>query len=324
MTTAGDITAQVPRRDATSRIALIDLCRGMALLAMALFHGLWDASYLGLIDIGIGVTPGWIAFQRAILTVFLLLAGASLVLAHGERIRWRPFWRRWLTVVGGAALVTLGTYLLLPNYVAYFGVLHAIALFSILALPLLRAPLPSTIAAATAALLVAFYGNPLFNSRALSWIGFFTETPPTTDLVPVFPWFGVMLLGLVAMRLARPVLTRVRAFRLEARPSRFLRLLGRWSLVFYIVHQPLIWGALYGVALLKPNDDASVQAAEFTRACTASCDGEAKFCTAYCQCALDVVTRDDLWSAIAASPRSEAEQQSLNQIAGLCTAMATN
>src|SRR5262245_50643793 len=100
------------------RIALIDIARGTALLFMPLFHALWDASFLGLIDIGVGIAPGWIAFQRAILTAFLLLAGVSLVLGHGDGIRWRAFWRRWLMIVAAAALVTLGTWLMLPDYVA--------------------------------------------------------------------------------------------------------------------------------------------------------------------------------------------------------------
>jgi uncharacterized membrane protein len=246
----------------------------------------------------------------------------SLVLGHGDGIRWRAFWRRWLMIVGAAALVTLGTWLLLPDYVAYFGVLHAIALFSLLALPLLRAPLWVTIAVAAASMMVAFYGNPLFDSRWLSWIGFFINTPPTTDLVPVFPWFGVFLLGVVTARLWRSQLASLGGVELRGRAARFLQTLGRWSLVFYLLHQPILWGALYGVSLLKPAEVTDAKAAEFSNSCIASCSGEAEFCTAYCQCALDIVTRDDLWSAITAEPRSEADQQSLNQLAGLCTAMA--
>ena len=34
--------------------------------------------------------------------------------------------------------------------------------------------------------------------RWLDWIGFFRITPETADLVPVFPWLGVMLIGVLA------------------------------------------------------------------------------------------------------------------------------
>ncbi len=43
--------------------------------------------------------------------------------------------------------------------------------------------------------------SELFNTRWLAWIRFFTMVPETADLVPMFPWFGVVLLGMVGMRL---------------------------------------------------------------------------------------------------------------------------
>lgn len=310
----------------TSRIGAIDLARGIALVAMAGFHLLWDLSFYGLIDIGVGFSPFWIGVQRSILTAFLLLVGTGLVLAHGNGIRWRSFWRRWLMIVASAAAVTAGTWYLLPDYVAYFGVLHAIALFSLLALPLIRAPLWVVTAIAAIVMGAAFYSNPLFNTRALSWIGFFTEVPPTTDLVPVFPWFGVMLLGIVLARLAplRAALTPLAGWKLTSPPARLLRLLGRWSLLFYLLHQPLLLGIVIPLSQMQAHN-AAARTAEFTQSCTASCGAagaEAPYCTTYCQCALDISSRDDLWAAIAASPRSDEQQRSVDQMSKLCTAMA--
>ncbi|HWA20093.1 MAG TPA: heparan-alpha-glucosaminide N-acetyltransferase [Devosia sp.] len=307
------------------RIEALDWARGLALIAMAAYHTLWDLSFYGFIDIGIGVSPLWIAIQRGILTVFLLIAGASLQLAHGNAIRWPSFWRRWAMIAAGALAVTLGTYLLLPDYVAYFGVLHAIALFSLLALPFLRAPLWLVLAVAAAVLAVALYQNPAFDSRELSWIGFFTSTPSTTDLVPVVPWFGVMLLGMAGLRIAAQTkwLDAARHWRFAAPPSRILKLLGRWSLVFYLLHQPLLIGIIYPLSLMRP-DPIQVRADEFTQSCRASCSADEKFCTAYCECALDIVTRDDLWFAVDADPRSVEQERSVNQMASLCAAMAGN
>ena len=66
--------------------------------------------------------------------------------------------------------------------------------------------------------------------------------------MPVFPFFGMVLLGIAAAglcvrsgfmeRLARP--------RFDQLPARFLRFLGRHSLVYYLVHQPVMIALLYG------------------------------------------------------------------------------
>jgi uncharacterized membrane protein len=227
------------------RIELIDLLRGISLAAMAAYHLLWDLSFYRVIDIGIGYDPVWIGIQRSILTAFLLLVGAGLWLAHGNGIRWTSFWRRWAMIVAGALLVTLGTWFLLPDYIAYFGVLHAIALFSLLALPLIRAPLPVVLVVAFFFLVPpAILSSPMFNERWLSWIGFFTATPSTTDLVPVFPWFGVVLLGIAVARIASERGAMVSAARVKVRDpiGVTLRTIGRWSLAFYLLHQPLLVG----------------------------------------------------------------------------------
>ena len=39
---------------------------------------------------------------------------------------------------------------------------------------------------------------PLLNGRALNWLGLVSRKPFTEDYVPVLPWLGVMLIGLLA------------------------------------------------------------------------------------------------------------------------------
>ncbi len=290
----------------------LDVYRGLAILAMAAYHLCWDLNYYGLIDAGIGVDPAWITLQRSILTAFLLLAGAGLTLGHGEGIRWRSFWKRELMLIAAAIIVSAGTWFAFGPYLAYFGVLHAIALFSLMGLLFVRAPVWVGALTAAAFLLLPIWSNDAFDPKWLSWIGFFSHTPETADLVPVFPWFGVVLIGMLGMRLLRDR----PAFTWSSRNPvvRTLALMGRWSLVIYLVHQPLLFGLVTPVAnTLQEQQQAKF--ASFTQSCQARCgaDHDANFCTAYCQCALDITVRDNLWNAA---------PDGLQSMAKLCTAMA--
>src|SRR5690348_4773912 len=111
----------------TSRLQAVDVYRGLAIIAMAAYHTLWDLNFYGLIETGIGVDPLWITIQRSILTAFLLLAGASLTLAHGNGIRWPGFWKREAILVAAAVAVSLATWVEFQSAFAWFGVLHMIA-----------------------------------------------------------------------------------------------------------------------------------------------------------------------------------------------------
>lgn len=309
------------------RYPLIDILRGVALIVMAGYHVVWNLFYLGVYATDITVDPAWVAFQRSILGSFVFLAGASLVLGHGERIRWRSFWRRQAILVAAAIAVSIGTYIAFGPYFAFFGVLHAIALFSLLALPFLRAPLWLTALVAAAVIGATFlWSDPLFIDPWLAWIGFWPFSPPTVDLVPLVPWFGVALLGVIAMRviLASPLRP---ALAWRGGPiGGVLGFIGRWSLIFYLVHQPILYGSLsLLVGLFPAQPPALTDATEFAQSCQSTCTASGTpeaYCTAYCACTLDAIEQGNLWDALGAEVQTEAQQSQTSQVINLCRAMA--
>src|SRR5690606_19587187 len=98
------------------------------------------------------------------------------------------------------------------------------------------------------------WNDAMFEARWLAWIGFWPKSPPTSDVVPIFPWFGVVLLGVALMRviLASPLRAGISSWRSEVPVAKGVAWLGRWSLLFYLLHQPVIIGVLYGVMLIQP------------------------------------------------------------------------
>ena len=315
-----DLTGSRPR------FAIVDIARGVAIIAMMAYHLCWDLSYFRFIPADVGYDPQWVLIARSILSAFLFLVGIGLVLGHGNGIRWRSFWRRWLFVVAGALAISAATYFAFPQSFVYFGVLHAIALFSLLGLAFLRTPL--WLAIAVAAIVVALplvYSDPLFNQKAWSWLGFWQIPPPTNDLVPVFPSFGTVLLGIIAARLILPsrFAPRLAAIAPSGRLPRLLAFLGRWSLVIYLVHQPILLGLVYPAsAILQPQ--LAMRDAGFLRSCQSTCEAggtPADMCVTYCQCGLAGVKANDLWNAIETGMVTAAEQALLDAQNRQCSAV---
>src|SRR5262245_16975266 len=96
------------------RIEAIDLARGAALVAMALYHFTWDLEFFRYADAGMTAQGGWKLFARCIASSFLFLVGVSLVLAHGKGIRWSRFLRRLGMVAGAALAISVVTYFAVP------------------------------------------------------------------------------------------------------------------------------------------------------------------------------------------------------------------
>ncbi|MBL8563890.1 MAG: DUF1624 domain-containing protein [Gemmobacter sp.] len=224
------------------RLWILDTARTMALLGMVLFHFTYDLEMFGLLAPGTASGGFFWYHARAVAGSFLALAGVSLWLAHGQGIRWPGFWRRWLKLAAAAALVSLATRLAMPEVWVFFGILHAIALFSLIGLAFLRLPAVVTLALGLGIILASPHlAQALqWNTAALRFLGLGTLPSYTVDFEPVFPWFGPFLLGLGLARLAeplRPALARLTGPGWLAWP-------GRHSLAIYLLHQPLLIGLL--------------------------------------------------------------------------------
>jgi uncharacterized membrane protein len=308
---------------AGGRIDAVDVARGVAIAAMIVFHTAWDLSFLRLIATPVGTDPAWQAFAQAIAGSFLALVGVGLVLGHGDGIRWRAFAKRLAVVAAAAALVTAATLAAFPDSFIFFGILHMIALGSVLALPFLRAPL--VMVAGTAAVVVVLptlVRFPALNGRALGWIGLAEAVPPTNDFEPIFPWLAPVLAGIVLARLALASRWRKRlaSWRAAGPVSRALAAAGRRSLVIYLLHQPVLLGVLYPLAqILGPNPAA--EAAGFLRGCAATCrdGGRAEAtCRAACACVLERAERAGLRRGLVTDALAPEELRSVRETAAAC------
>lgn len=296
--TASSATVVSPADTRSPRFAFVDIARGVALLAMFVYHFSYDLSFFGLIETDIVAEPGWRLFARCIAGSFLTIVGFSLVLATQKGLNRRAYLKRLAMVAGAAALVTLGTWFAMPGNFIFFGILHHIALASLLALPFLR--LPVVVVALSAALAFAlprFIAHPLLDQPWMSWLGFSRAPFQTADFVPVFPWFGCVLTGIVLARLLLPRLaaTAFARWRPTARPARIIAWGGRHSLLVYLVHQPLFIGFLTLVVQFVPPPSPGERA--FRAACQRSCgpDVPERLCRAVCACTIDGLKREKLW-----------------------------
>jgi uncharacterized membrane protein len=293
-------------RMSATRLAVLDLARGLAVVAMAAYHLSWDLSWFGFVDWPVAQGPGWRVFAASIAGSFLFMAGVSLDLAHHESIRWRPFWRRFAVIAAAAAAVTAATYFVFGGSFVRFGILHNIAVSSLIALPFLRLPLLASAVAAVFVLTLPIWASAsVFNGPLWLWTGLGTLSFSSVDYVPVAPWSGVTLAGLVLSRIFREhgIWQRLSGLRFARLPGQVTRFLGRHSLPVYLLHQPVLYGLVWTAVLLSPEVDRAGNA--FVRNCAVACQnslGTADICEAACRCTLSHLQADGIWTKLTEDP----------------------
>lgn len=305
------------------RLNRLDILRGLALLAMAIYHFCWDLESFGYLAPGATAQGGLKLFARCIASSFLFLVGFSLVLAHGKSIRWPSVGKRLLQIAGAAAAISALTLWQFPDSFIFFGILHQIALASLLGLLFLRLPPVLTLAIAVLVLVAShFWTSDLFNSRWLAWLGFAALPPRSNDFVPVFPWFAAVLIGIATARLfirhnLLPILSGA------IRPAwldRLLSFLGRHSLAFYLLHQPILFGLVFLFAQLFPAalPDATQS---FVGACVNSCQQTASevSCQQFCNCVSDELKQTNLFDAVFRGEINQNNNSTVQEIAAMCS-----
>ena len=243
-----------PKRGKTQaqRLLLIDVVRGLAILGVVLFHFVWDLEFAGFIS-GIAFHPIWLAFGRILAGTFMILVGVSLSLAHRQEIKAKAFAKRLLVLLLAASMITIVSWYVFPGTFIYFGILHAIAVASVVGLIFLRMPTPITFMFGISMFVLPFlFSSPAFDNRWFAWIGFSQMPPPSNDFVPVFPWVGLSLIGLAITKVLHQNTNYVILFNgFDGRPFiKSVSWCGRHSLIIYLVHQPALLAVILPIAKL--------------------------------------------------------------------------
>ena len=232
--------------DSASRFLEIDATRGIAILMMVLFHTVFDLNFFMILPVNIS-TGFWRWFAMATASLFLLVVGISLVVSRARSAAklsgfalTKKFLFRGAGIFALGLFVTLATWLYLHEGFILFGILHLIGVSVILSVLFFRFGKYNIL---LGLLFIAggFFIGTLQGPVWLLPLGIYPSSFTSVDYTPLIPWFGVVLAGLGVGEFLYS--GGVRQFTVPHLPDRIVRplsFLGRYSLVIYLVHQPVI------------------------------------------------------------------------------------
>lgn len=214
---------------------------------MIAYHFAFDLSYFGLAQFDFNNDLFWLSARALILSLFLGLVGVSLQLFYARGFNVKSYLKRLGLITVSAALVSFASYLMFPETLIFFGVLHFIAVASVVALLFVRLHVFNLLLGSVFILAGLWFKHPFFDQPWAQWLGFMTHKPLTEDYVPLFPWLGVVLVGLFFGSLVTksPRLKMMLGKGHKRQPGRALSTAGRHSLIIYLAHQPILIALIY-------------------------------------------------------------------------------
>lgn len=225
----------------------IDILRGIAIILMVIFNYSFALSYLNIYTFDGGWTY-WVLFPRFVAAMFIFLAGLSLTLFYNQIKSRKPkevckkIFSRGLKIFCLGILITIVTFITFPQAFVIFGILHLIGVSLILGSFFLRFRKLNLLLGISLIALGIYLQTLRFDFSWLLWLGFVPKNFFTFDYFPIFPWFGVTLLGIFFGNLLYSYGKRQFKVR-ELSDSiiiKSLSFLGRHSLIIYLIHQPIL------------------------------------------------------------------------------------
>lgn len=235
------------------RLHTLDALRGFMLVLVMGYHLCYDF----VVFYGVSM-PWFFAWQGEAARIFMtgslmLISGLSMVLSRSNA-------KRGAKTFAVALVLTAATFFAMPQMPIWFGILHffgAMMLLGTVLLPWMK-KLPVWMAWVFLAAFVVLFSVPsgqilgaalpqwLYASQFTFWLGFPHAGFASADYYPLLPWSMLFFAGMTAGV----------NFKAKGFPSvlyRFecpwLAFIGRHTLIFYLVHQPLFLAVL---ALVMP------------------------------------------------------------------------
>lgn len=218
------------------RIQAIDLIRGVDIILMVLFNYSVTLNYFGLIYLSSSYLY-WFIFPRSIASIFIFLSGVVAYISYEKSKNFnKRYFVRGLKLLLFAFLITLFTYILVPERTIYFGILHFFAVSSFLVPFFIKYSKLNLIAGVSIILSGLYLQRTEFDFPYLLWLGLIPENFSTFDYFPLIPWLGVLLLGAYSGK----YITRRANRRFKSKLAGIFISLGKNSLTVYLIHQPVL------------------------------------------------------------------------------------
>ena len=232
------------------RIWELDALRGVCILCVIVVHFLFDLSFFGGLDLTL---PAWYVFiQEYGGAIFVVLSGVCVTLGSKSV-------RRGLIVFACGMLITAVTYGMYrlgmsgADVVVKFGVLHLLGV-CMLVYPAFKKLPPAALALLGLAIAITGYAirGVVVPQHWLFPLGLTYEGFTSSDYFPLFPQLGYFLIGAAIGKTAyREKRTLLPGSFQQTPVARFFCWCGRQSLFIYLLHQPIVYGLLELVLLLR-------------------------------------------------------------------------
>ncbi|MFH1307011.1 MAG: heparan-alpha-glucosaminide N-acetyltransferase [Candidatus Micrarchaeota archaeon] len=235
------------------RIFEVDIARGLGILLVVIYHIFYDLNYFGIanfeMDDGILMVLGRLA---AIILIFVV--GVSLVLSYSRaenegKNTCLKFAKRAAYLFFVSAVISVATWIYPHNGWIFWGIIQFIA-FSVFACHFFAKYFKLNFILGVAGILIGFYLQNFATENVFLFILGVPANIYTSDYFPVFPWIGIVFLGMFFSK----AVYKKRVFEGKNLNSVFglikiphlkiLGIMGTNSLFIYLLHQPVLVGLI--------------------------------------------------------------------------------
>lgn len=237
------------------RIEFIDEYRGLAVVLMVFYHFLFDL--YATFNIPLKLFDG---NYRYYLVYFI---SGSFILISGIVSNFsKSNLKRGTFCFAFAMILTIATYIVMPQFVILFGILHFLSIAMISAhlikpltqkiKPILGIIINLILFAVTIPISKGYIGfknllmfnlpSSLYSTNLLFPFGIYSSSFYSGDYYPLFPWIFLFFTGLFIGKILSVITLPPFFYKTH---SKVLSFIGKKSFVIYILHQPIILAVLF-------------------------------------------------------------------------------
>lgn len=227
--------------------------RGLLIVLVVFYHLFYTMAMMFSIEWSQKPFSVMLKWQPILPAMFILISGISFQLSRSNI-------KRGLILGVISAAITVILLLFMPSQIIWFGILHFLAVmnigFGLIKKHIDKTPALFGIILFSILFILTYnvhrgylgiegiwsYKLPeiLYQTNITAPIGFYSENFYSSDYCPILPWIFMFLIGTILGRYVKNLPEALA--RTHIKPLAFI---GRHTLIIYLVHQPIIVGALY-------------------------------------------------------------------------------